>query len=61
MFLNEKGVSGGLRRLERGDVPGELNDSLVDRVLRDEAVDGDLLRLSKTMGAIHGLEIVLRV
>jgi hypothetical protein len=40
-------------------VSSELDDTFVDRVLRDEAVYRDLLRLTETMRAIHCLGIVL--
>ena len=36
----------------------ELHDTLVDRTLRDESVNGDLTSLAQTMGTIHGLRIV---
>ena len=40
---------------------GAFHDLLFDRVLRDEAEYAHLLLLTDTMGAIHGLQIHLRV
>ena len=40
---------------------GQLNDTLVDRALRDQSVDGDLARLTQTVGTVHCLRVVGRV
>ena len=37
---------------------GQLNDTLVDRALRDESVDCDLARLTQTVGTVHCLRII---
>lgn len=44
---------------EERDVPSELDDTLVDSVFRNETINSDLLRLSKTMRTIHSLKIIL--
>lgn len=41
--------------------PCELNNPLVNRALRDEAVHSDLAGLSETMSTVHSLSIVGRI
>lgn len=40
---------------------GELDDTFVNRTLRDEAIHSDLTSLTKTMCTIHGLRVIRRV
>ena len=39
----------------------KLHDALVDRALRNEAINSDLTGLTQTMGTIHGLCVVRRI
>ena len=55
-------VGGGVHhRLEAELVGGALDDALLDRAARDEAVDGDGARLADAVDAIHRLAVDLRV
>ena len=38
-----------------------FNDLLLDTVLRDESVDGDISLLADSVGSVHGLQVDLRV
>lgn len=53
-------VSSRTRQIEPpSDLPSQLDDTLIDGVLGDKTVDGDLLRLTETMSAVHSLSVVL--